>query len=211
MFAEEGGYGYFEIHNPVQAAPVMKKIRTHYDNLKVSRTATFDEIQASCRRLRSLYHPDRNSTAKAKNAIICINEAYDILSDATERAKYDAWIAQEERKLNPPRPQPRPQDSAKDQLSSKFKRTQYAQDPANWNPEHAADFRKFVQEKRVEPGSAFGQLSTDQLYMCFLEDLKLKTHLERLEESARKAKILVICCFVSMVLGLIYMGFLIAQ
>jgi DnaJ-class molecular chaperone len=208
MFFDEGCCGYLEIPDPVQTAPVVKRIRTHYDNLKVSRTATFVEIRASYRRLRSLYHPDRNSTAKAKTAIICINDAYEILSDATERAKYDAFIVAEERKLNPPRPQ---QQHSANANPAKAKHTQYAQDPANWNPEHAADFRKFVQEKRVEFGEVFGELSTDWLYMCFLEDLRMKTHSERLEEKARKAKILVICCFVSLILGMIYMGFLIAQ
>ena len=204
MFAEE--YGCYQRREPVQAGPVVKKIRTHYDNLKVSRTATFDEIRVSYRRLRSLYHTDRNNTAKAKNAIICINEAYDVLSDAAKRAKHDAWIAEEERKLNPPRPAYTVQAEP-----PKPKQTQYAHDPAGWNPEHAIHFRAFVQEQRVKWGPDFSGLSTDWLYMCFLDDLNTKSVIAKAQEDMRKAKILTFCCGLAIFLATIYLGVLVIK
>jgi curved DNA-binding protein CbpA len=38
----------------------MPRIHTYYDNLKVARTATLEEIRASYKRLSQKHHPDRN-------------------------------------------------------------------------------------------------------------------------------------------------------
>jgi DnaJ-class molecular chaperone len=206
MFAEE--YGYFKIPDPVQAPPVArKKFRTHYDNLKVSRTATLDEIRTSCRRLRSLYHPDRNNTAKAEKAIICINEAYEVLSDAAERAKYDAWIVEEERKLNPPRPQPQSYSHAE---PPKPKQTQYAQDPVGWNPEHAVEFKRFIQKFMLDQSNRFCQYSTDNLYQLFLIQKREDDHrklAEKLKEDARKAIVLSFCCTLTLLIITAWIGY----
>ncbi|MBI6882707.1 J domain-containing protein [Pseudomonas putida] len=75
----------------------MKLPRTHYDNLKVSRTATPEEIKKAYRRLSSLHHPDKNGgSTKSVKAMQCINNAYAALSDPKSRAAHDSWIARTE-------------------------------------------------------------------------------------------------------------------
>lgn len=74
-------------------------IRTHYDNLKVSRTATKAEIKQAYRKLCHKHHPDKypeKDREKQNRILQLINTAYKILSDDTERRKHDEWIAHRE-------------------------------------------------------------------------------------------------------------------
>ncbi|MEO6004374.1 MAG: J domain-containing protein [Opitutus sp.] len=72
----------------------MPKFRTHYDNLKVSRDAPIEVIQAAYRSLARKYHPDMNaSAAKAEAVMKIINASYEVLSDPVKRAAHDDWIA----------------------------------------------------------------------------------------------------------------------
>jgi DnaJ-class molecular chaperone len=72
----------------------MAKFRTHYDNLKVSRDAPIEVIQAAYRSLARKYHPDRNASTPKNEAIMkVINASYEVLSDPVKRAKHDQWIA----------------------------------------------------------------------------------------------------------------------
>ncbi len=66
--------------------------RDYYEVLEVSRTATGAEISKSYRRLAIKYHPDSNpndadAVAKFKECA----EAYEVLSDAQKRARYDQY------------------------------------------------------------------------------------------------------------------------
>jgi molecular chaperone DnaJ len=66
--------------------------RDYYEVLEVTRTATAAEISKSYRRLALKYHPDSNpddqeATAKFKECA----EAYEVLSDASKRARYDQY------------------------------------------------------------------------------------------------------------------------
>ena len=66
--------------------------RDYYEVLGVSKTASADEIKKAYRSLAKKYHPDMNpgdkeAEVKFKEA----NEAYEILSDADKRAKYDQY------------------------------------------------------------------------------------------------------------------------
>jgi DnaJ-class molecular chaperone len=71
----------------------MAKFRTHYDNLKVSRDAPAEVIQAAYRTLARKYHPDRAGNTPDGEAIMkVINASYEVLSDPVKRAKHDAWI-----------------------------------------------------------------------------------------------------------------------
>lgn len=64
--------------------------RDYYQVLGVPETATTDEIKKAFRRLAKQHHPDRNpNNPQASDRFKEINEAHDVLSDATKRKKYD--------------------------------------------------------------------------------------------------------------------------
>jgi DnaJ-class molecular chaperone len=57
-------------------------MRTHYDNLKVSKDAPIEVIQAAYRSLAKKYHPDINKdNPDAARIMKIINSSYEILSD----------------------------------------------------------------------------------------------------------------------------------
>lgn len=66
--------------------------RDFYEILGVAKTATTDEIKAAYRKLALKYHPDRNPDNKeAENKFKEAAEAYEILSNADKRKKYDQY------------------------------------------------------------------------------------------------------------------------
>lgn len=77
----------------------MGRVHTHYDNLKVARTASADEIRLAYRRLAQQHHPDKNrdSLKRAELVMRVINKAYEVLSDPSNRRVHDAWIERSER------------------------------------------------------------------------------------------------------------------
>lgn len=75
----------------------LKRVHTHYDNLKVPRNATPQQISAAYRRLAKKYHPDRNpGDAEATKVMALINVSYGVLSDPVKRRAHDEWIRSEE-------------------------------------------------------------------------------------------------------------------
>lgn len=78
----------------------MAKFRTHYDNLKVSRDAPPEVIQAAYRSLARKHHPDANhgSREKAEATMKILNASYEVLSDPIKRAEHDRWIATQEQR-----------------------------------------------------------------------------------------------------------------
>src|SRR5271163_198239 len=66
------------------------EFKDYYKTLGVAREASEDEIKKAFRKLARQYHPDVAKTKKgAEEKFKEINEAYEVLSDATKRKKYD--------------------------------------------------------------------------------------------------------------------------
>ena len=70
----------------------MAEKRDYYEVLGVARNATPDEIKKAYRKKAIQYHPDKNPGDKeAEEKFKEAAEAYDVLSDAQKRAKYDQF------------------------------------------------------------------------------------------------------------------------
>ncbi len=66
--------------------------KDYYAILGVSKTASADEIKRSFRKLARQYHPDVNPDNKSAEAKFKeVSEAYEVLSDADKRTKYDQF------------------------------------------------------------------------------------------------------------------------
>jgi molecular chaperone DnaJ len=66
--------------------------RDYYDILGVSKTATGDELKKAYRKVAMQFHPDRNPGDKsAEEKFKEAAEAYEVLSDADKRTKYDRF------------------------------------------------------------------------------------------------------------------------
>ncbi len=76
----------------------MKRIPSHYDNLKVAPDASDEVIRAAYRALSQKHHPDRNPDNPDAHRIMSIlNQSYAVLSDPQQRRAHDAWIADQRR------------------------------------------------------------------------------------------------------------------
>ena len=85
----EGGPDTPTSQAPTQAA-------TLYGVLDVRRTASAKEIKSAWRKMAKRWHPDVNQDPDASEMMKKINDAYEVLSDARMRKKYDAGLRLEE-------------------------------------------------------------------------------------------------------------------
>jgi DnaJ-class molecular chaperone len=69
-------------------------MKTHYETLGISKSASASQIRASYRKLAKLYHPDvaQVGHAEAEKQIREINVAYSVLSKPRTRSSYDAGL-----------------------------------------------------------------------------------------------------------------------
>lgn len=73
----------------------------YYDRLGLAMAADVREIRQRFRQLARLYHPDINPAPQAHERFLALQVAYDTLSDAEQRQRYDSWLAQEQQRLHP--------------------------------------------------------------------------------------------------------------
>jgi molecular chaperone DnaJ len=69
----------------------MSSKRDYYEVLGVPRSASGDDLKRAFRRMARQYHPDVNKDPGAEEHFKELNEAYEILSDADKRARYDRF------------------------------------------------------------------------------------------------------------------------
>ena len=64
----------------------------YYEILGVSQDSSSDEIKTRYKSLVLKFHPDKESSSIAKEAMVSINNAYEALSDPQKRTAYDASL-----------------------------------------------------------------------------------------------------------------------
>src|SRR5436190_24151830 len=70
----------------------MTKKRDYYEVLAVERNASDEEVKRAYRKLAVKFHPDKNpNDPQAEEKFKELGEAYDVLSDADQRAAYDRF------------------------------------------------------------------------------------------------------------------------
>jgi DnaJ-domain-containing protein 1 len=73
----------------------LRQENSHYDVLGIEKNFSLDVLRLRYRALISLTHPDKAIDGFPADAAVRINQAYDTLRDADERAKYDATLSEE--------------------------------------------------------------------------------------------------------------------
>jgi len=77
-----------------------RQVKDYYAILGVSPTATLAEIRVAYRERARAFHPDLNSSPEAEARFLEINEAYEILADATKRKAYDYFVSVAQREAS---------------------------------------------------------------------------------------------------------------
>ena len=98
--------------------------KDYYQILDVSHNADADEIKSAYRKLAIKYHPDHNpNNPQAEVEFKKINEAYQVLSRPSKRARYDRQYVRYEQQ----RAQYEQERARRDQPSQPYKQPEYAQ------------------------------------------------------------------------------------
>ncbi|HHP7232272.1 MAG TPA: DnaJ C-terminal domain-containing protein [Xenococcaceae cyanobacterium] len=129
---------------------MQQNLRNYYEILGVTKKASSEEIKRAYRALARRYHPDRNPGNKiAEEKFKDINEAYEILSDATKRLEYDQ-VNQSRGKKSPPKYNPF--DSFNRNTSPRSNNTTTAERPPRVRVE-PQDYRPPYTTRRERPVS----------------------------------------------------------
>lgn len=65
--------------------------RDYYEVLGLGRDASDEEVKKAYRKMARQYHPDVNKASDAEAKFKEVKEAYDVLSDGQQRARYDQY------------------------------------------------------------------------------------------------------------------------
>jgi len=68
-------------------------VKNYYEILGLPPTASESQIKQVFRQLALKYHPDRNHTVEAENLFKELNEAYQVLTDPEQKARYDSMLS----------------------------------------------------------------------------------------------------------------------
>ena len=70
----------------------MAEKRDYYEVLGINKGASDAEIKSAYRKMAKKYHPDLNpGDAEAEKSFKEVSEAYEVLSDADKKQRYDAY------------------------------------------------------------------------------------------------------------------------
>ena len=86
--------------------------KTYYQILMVDPTADADILAVVHRRLAQRYHPDLDPTDEAKQRMLEVNQAYDVLRNPERRARYDQELSVRRDRRQTDRYIKRPTDAA---------------------------------------------------------------------------------------------------
>jgi curved DNA-binding protein CbpA len=131
----------------------MTSRRSHYEILEVGRDASPVEIRRAYRRLARRYHPDVNAGADARARFDELSQAYEVLHDPQQRARYDRASAGGGARAGRPRPAssarpPRPASSARAPRSAST-----ARPPVFTSGPPPRDVPRFLDEDLVDSAS----------------------------------------------------------
>ena len=128
----------------------MSKFRTHYDNLKIQKTAPIEVIRAAYRGLSQKYHPDRNQNdPEAGRIMALINQSYETLSDPVKRRKHDIWIEEQEAQQEQrARQEQRAQQEQRTQQEQRARQEQRAQQEQRARQEQRAQQEQRTQQEQ---------------------------------------------------------------
>ncbi|PYH77212.1 J domain-containing protein [Aspergillus brunneoviolaceus CBS 621.78] len=92
-------------YTPEQKAAVLRirkcSTTAFYEILAVEKTATDGEIKKAYRKLSLLTHPDKNGYEGADEAFKLVSRAFQVLSDAEKKAKYDKFGGDPDSRFTP--------------------------------------------------------------------------------------------------------------
>lgn len=134
-------------------------VRTHYDILGLSPSASQEELKRRYRQLAMRYHPDRNHAPGANDLFIAINEAYQVLSDPLKRRQYDrrlqqirqGYVVPQRPTRTPAPPQPQPQGARTAEPQTKFTEAYFRAKQAQAR-RHAAEFKPYTWPMKIVCG-----------------------------------------------------------
>lgn len=129
-----------------------ERMKTLYEILEVSETASKEMIEKAYKTLAKRYHPDLQPAEKkqeAEHQMKIINEAYETLEDETKRSEYDRKLA-EEREAKRQEEQRKNENANRTNAQSPYGQPHYDTQQPNITQEEYAKMQKQYQKAQQE-------------------------------------------------------------